>query len=108
MEEMPCGGAAPWALCAVQWCGGDLAAGLTVPARWSAVAVHRHRSKAGGIIALKRTIAVIDIQQGERECQGILIASLSSPVFPMSVLPGSLCAGGPTVFPPCALPLPIC
>lgn len=69
----------------------------------SAVAVHRRRNKAGRIIARERTIAVIDTQQGEWECQGVLIAALPSAAFPMSELPGSQRGDGPTAFPPCAL-----
>lgn len=41
---------------------------------------------------------VLDIQQGEWEYQGILVTSLPSAAFPVSVLPDSLHLGKPTVF----------
>lgn len=44
--------------------------------------------------------AVLDIQQGEWECQGVLMMPLPSAAFPVSVLPDSLHPGDPTVFLP--------
>lgn len=44
--------------------------------------------------------AVLDIQRGEWDYQGVLMMPLPSAAFPVSVLPDSLHLGEPAVFPP--------